>query len=64
MEKLLYRYKNKLNHAQRRLDSLKEKLEGKNPSEVFSYHGGWSVGYWESKIAVLEDIIDDLEELI
>lgn len=58
---------------QEQIRKLKRKLErvrresgniGDISIHVHTIHGGWSKGYCEGKIAVLEDTIDFLNELI
>lgn len=60
-----------INGAKRRLKHAKSRLAGTNKRQSvikenngkLTEHGGWDRGYWEGKIASLEDSIDDLNEL-
>lgn len=56
-------YLNKLKH---KLERNKEKLQQEDlplTTEKHTCHGGWTIGYLQGKITLLEDIIDDLEEI-
>lgn len=32
-------------------------------SETHTFHGGWSQGYYEGQLSVLEDILDMIDEI-
>lgn len=50
----------KLKHAIRHLRYYDDKYA--NVSEMsLTYHGGWSIGYWEAKVSAYEDLLDDLD---
>jgi transcriptional regulator with XRE-family HTH domain len=61
----------KLNHnnikIEKRIKRAKEKVKvlkeshGDNPGQTHTYHGGWDLGYWEGRLATLEDIQDEIE---
>ena len=52
----LYRYRQERSiKKQENLEKSKEKL---------SVHGFWSLGYYDGRTSLYEDIIDDLEESI
>lgn len=34
----------------------------KSKKEKLSCHGYWELGYWQGRIAILEDLIDELED--
>ena len=46
--------KSRIAHCTRRISAYPEKLDMENDS----CHGGWAKGYWEGKLAALEDIYD------
>lgn len=54
----------KLRHAKNRV-ALLEKREKpvQNKMTELTYHAGWDKGYWDSKVANLEDTLDDLYDL-
>jgi hypothetical protein len=50
----------KINRIKLKIDSLK-KEHGDTPSLTHTYHGGWSLGYWEGRVSVLEELLDEVE---
>ncbi|MCA1064703.1 hypothetical protein QTG56_24135 (plasmid) [Rossellomorea sp. AcN35-11] len=52
----------KINRVKRKIEMYK-KEHGEHPSLTHTYHAGWSLGYWEGKLSLLEDRLDELEEL-
>ncbi|MCR6108717.1 hypothetical protein HXA34_20685 [Salipaludibacillus agaradhaerens] len=61
---LIEQTQNRLERAKTRVDTNKRRLENmKNQGATITMHGGWEKGYWESKVFVLEDILDDLTRL-
>lgn len=51
----------RLQHIDKRIEALKEE-HGETPSLTHTYHGGWSLGYWEGKKSGILDFLDELEE--
>jgi hypothetical protein len=47
----------------RRLQRLNEQMEPYKDTVSLSGHGMWSKGYLQGKIAEIEDIIDELNDL-
>lgn len=51
-------------NIERSIKRAKERLEDlEKRKERLSIHGYWSIGYWEGKINVLEDWLDELTEM-
>lgn len=50
----------KISRIKAKIDSLKQE-HGDTPSITHTYHGGWTLGYWEGKLSVLEDNFDEIE---
>lgn len=48
--------KHKIERTQDRIDDLKLREEN------LSKHGHWSLGYFEGRLSVLEDLLDEIEE--
>ncbi|MGX1195869.1 hypothetical protein [Metabacillus sp. SLBN-84] len=64
LDAVIRKTENKLGHSRRRAKQTNEKHEGiKDNGGVITEHGGWDRGYWEGRVAVLEDLLDDLNEL-
>jgi len=59
LEKLLRQLKRKVKHHNSRVAPLQE-----IPIERISIWGSKDIGYFEGRILLLEDIIDDLEEIL
>jgi hypothetical protein len=54
--------KKKLELNKNRLQTVKENQEiAGGPTKHTTFHGGWTLGYYEGKIAALEDVLDILE---
>ena len=51
--------KRRIKHFKMRFDSCKD-----YNSTDHSFHGGWTKGYYEGALAILEDILDEIEEQI
>lgn len=49
LERQIYKYKEKLNDL-------------KSREEHLSKHGYWDMGYFQGKLSVLEDLLDEIEE--
>lgn len=62
MENLKNHIEARLKHANNRVDALREE-HGDHPDTTHTYHGGWSLGYWQGKLTVYENILDELEAL-
>lgn len=52
--------KRRLDRLKKQRDDLAEKHKGKESE--FTYHAGYSLGYIEGRISVLEDVLDDISE--
>lgn len=61
MEYTKERLERKIVRIKSKVENLKQE-HGDKPSITHTYHGGWSLGYWEGKLSTLEDILDDLDE--
>jgi hypothetical protein len=48
----------KLEHARRRLAEKRMEQEASGGPASLTYHGGWSLGYLEGKVAALEDVLN------
>lgn len=54
----------KLRHAKNRVTLLnKREKPVQNKMTELTYHAGWDKGYWEGRVAILEDTLDDLYDL-
>ncbi|MGX1266767.1 uncharacterized protein (DUF342 family) [Rossellomorea marisflavi] len=64
LEEIINGTKRRLKHAQNRLARTNKRQSViKENNGKLTEHGGWDRGYWEGKIASLEDSMDDLNEL-
>jgi hypothetical protein len=64
LDSIIKHAKRRLKHAQRRLSNTNKRQSAiKENNGQLTEHAGWDKGYWEGKIAGLEDEIDDLNEL-
>lgn len=46
-----------------KIDRTKKKIEDlETRKQDLSKHGYWSLGYWEGRLSVLEDLLDEMEE--
>lgn len=52
----------KLERKLKRLQSRLESYDLDKPSERYNYFGGWSVGYIQGQISMLEDLLDDIQD--
>ena len=50
-----------LKRSERKSKHFKE-LHGETPSIDYTYHGGWTLGYWEGRAAALDEILGFVEE--
>ena len=52
-----------IRNLRRRIARLQEqrRIAKLTPPEQLTYYGGWSIGYLEGKLAILEDRLFDLE---
>lgn len=64
IEKQIERMKRRIKHVERRVAEIKER-HGRieSNSGTITKHGGWDLGYWEGKLATLEDTLDELKEI-
>lgn len=46
----------KIKRVSEKIKYLKDK-HGPNPSQNYTYHGGWDLGYFEGQLSVLEDLL-------
>lgn len=53
-------YERRLNRTRNMICSM-EKKHGKNPSEKFTYYGGWNLGYYKGLFCAYEEILDDID---
>lgn len=60
MQKLIDKYTHMLQRNERLLSVLNEQHVD---TTKLTYHAGFTKGYTQAKITILEDIIDDLQEL-
>ncbi|WP_078598354.1 hypothetical protein [Evansella clarkii] len=64
LDKLIAQTERRIAVAKVRVDTTKGHLARiKNKGGMVTEHGGWEKGYWESRLSVLEDTLDDLNEL-
>lgn len=54
--------KRRIERIKKRIDAYNE-LNGNRDTQSMTFHGGWSVGYWEGRLSAYEDMLDDLDEL-
>ncbi|WP_235822754.1 hypothetical protein [Cytobacillus massiliigabonensis] len=53
---------------ERKIARIKDKIKslkaehGDTPSLTHTYHGGWDLGYWQGRLSILEEFLDDMEE--
>lgn len=64
LEKQLRRYTRKLARAKERAFDYKEKPGEMPVSDYYTYFGGWSIGYYDSMISTLEDVVEDLTDIL
>ncbi|MCY9593990.1 hypothetical protein [Paenibacillus chitinolyticus] len=50
----------RITYAKRRAFTYKNE-HGENPEQTHNYFGGYSLGYWEGKVAAYQYILDELE---
>ena len=55
------KFERKIARIKTKVENLKQE-HGDKPSITHTYHGGWSLGYWEGRLSALEDMLDDLDE--
>lgn len=55
---VISKFERKLVHARRRLAEKKAEQDAAGGSSAHTYHGGWSKGYLEGKVAALEDVLN------
>ena len=48
----------RIKRVQKRADSVKH-----HNSDEHTFHGGWTQGYWDGQLSVLEDLQDILEDM-
>ena len=53
----------RIKHARIKVNSIRE-YQGDEPNERYNYFGGWDLGYWEGKLFVYEDILDEIESRV
>ena len=64
LDRMIKQAKRRLTHARLRLSNTNKRQSAiKANNGQLTEHGGWDIGYWEGKIAGLEDEVDDLNEL-
>lgn len=51
----------RIEHAENRIDLIRTK-QGDNASQTHTYHGGWSLGYWEGLCKAYKNTRDLLLE--
>ena len=49
-----------LERNERKAERYSQRYDGKE--EQHTVHGGWNLGYWEGRVAALEDVLDILED--
>lgn len=52
--------KKRIDHVQEHIQNLKYS-NSKRSSESKTFHGGWSLGYWEGKLSIYEDLLKEIE---
>lgn len=62
MEDLATFAEKRIEHCNKRAIACK-KAHGENPAQTHTYHGGWSLGYWEGKLSTYEDMLDKISEI-
>lgn len=48
--------------AQSHVDRIKQE-QGPNPASTYTYHGGYELGYWESKITTYDFMQERIEQI-
>lgn len=61
MENLKEYINGRISHANKRVKQFRDS-HGDNPNETHTYHGGWSLGYWEGLLSAYEKILDEIED--
>ena len=51
----------KINRIQKKVDNIMLQ-HGDTPSLTHTYYGGQKLGYWQGRLSVLEELLDDTEE--
>lgn len=54
--------KKRIKRIEKRLDAYKKGMTDQQLAEYYTYHGGWSIGYWEGKLTAYEDMLIEFEE--
>lgn len=52
-------------YVRRRIPRVEENITKRQnySSETHTFHGGWSLGYYEGQLSVLGDILDMIDEM-
>lgn len=58
----------KLSRAKQRVLDIEERqrvsCQTRKVEEVFNFHGGWSYGYWQGRVSMLEDLLDEYQKTV
>lgn len=57
-EAAIKRIESKIRHCKKHLEEFDLPFNTEN----YTCHGGWSKGFWEGRLSVLEDLLDDFLE--
>ena len=57
-EAAIKRIESKIRHCKDHLQKFTKPFNEEN----YTLHGGWSKGYWDGRLSILEDLLDDLYE--
>lgn len=55
------RYERRIKKIEERIAALKLK-HGPLPTEKYTYHGGWELGYFEGELKMLEEALEFIED--
>lgn len=64
IDKQIERMERRIDRITKRVAEVKERQARiKDNNGAITEHGGWDLGYWEGKLATLEDTLDELKEI-
>jgi len=62
INELIKHLESRLSHSNLRVTTLKPPTP--QDEMKLTYHGGWTVGYWEGRVSVISDVLDELKDIL